>query len=39
MDLERGPFSLLSTTVELLERKRGGSGLESREHGRRHPSH
>jgi hypothetical protein len=36
--LERGPFSLVSTTEELLERKSSGSGLESREHGRRDPS-
>jgi hypothetical protein len=26
--LERGPLSLASTTVELLERKRSGSGIE-----------
>jgi hypothetical protein len=36
--LERGPFSLVSTTVELLERNSSGSGLESREYGRRDPS-
>jgi hypothetical protein len=32
--LERGPLSLVSTTEELLGRKRGGSGLEIREYGR-----
>jgi hypothetical protein len=37
--LERGPLSLLSTIEELLERKSSGSGLESREYGRRDPSH
>jgi hypothetical protein len=36
--LERGPFSLVSTTEELLGRKRSGSSLESREYGRREPS-
>jgi hypothetical protein len=36
--LERGPFSLVSTTEELLERKSSGSGLENREYGRREPS-
>jgi hypothetical protein len=36
--LERGPLSLLSTTEELLGRKSGGSGLESREYGRGDPS-
>jgi hypothetical protein len=39
--LDRGPFSLVSTmctTEELLERKSSGSGLESREYGRRDPS-
>jgi hypothetical protein len=36
--LERGPLSLVSTTEELLERKSNGSGLESREYGRRDPS-
>jgi hypothetical protein len=36
--LERGPpLSLVSTTEELLERKCRGSGLESREYGRRDP--
>jgi hypothetical protein len=35
--LERGPLSLVSTVEELLERK-SGSGLESREYGRRNPS-
>jgi hypothetical protein len=33
-----GPFSLVSTTEELLGRKSSGSGLESREYGRRDPS-
>jgi hypothetical protein len=33
--LERGPLSLVSTTEELLGRKRSGSGLETREYGRR----
>jgi hypothetical protein len=36
--LERGPLSLVSTTEELLQRKISGSGLESREYGRRDPS-
>jgi hypothetical protein len=36
--LERGPLSLVSTTEELLESKSNGSGLESREYGRRDPS-
>jgi hypothetical protein len=36
--LERGPLSLVSTIEELLERKSSGSGLESREYGRRDPS-
>jgi hypothetical protein len=36
--LERGPLSLVSTTEELLARNRSGSGLESREYGRRDPS-
>jgi hypothetical protein len=36
--LERGPLSLGSTTEELLGRKSSGSGLESREYGRRDPS-
>jgi hypothetical protein len=34
--LERGLLSLASTT-ELLERKRNGTGLETREYGRRDP--
>jgi hypothetical protein len=38
VDLERGPLSLVSIIEELLERKHSGSGLESREHGRRDPS-
>jgi hypothetical protein len=33
--LERGPFSLVSTTEELLGRKSSDSGLENREYGRR----
>jgi hypothetical protein len=36
--LERGPLNLVSTTQELLGRKRSGSGLENREYGRRDPS-
>jgi hypothetical protein len=36
--LEQGPLSLVSTTEELLGRKSSGSGLESREYGRRDPS-
>jgi hypothetical protein len=36
--LERGPFNLVSTTEELLERKSSGSGWESREYCRRDPS-
>jgi hypothetical protein len=35
---ERGPFSLVSTIEELLERKNSVSGLGSREYGRRDPS-
>jgi hypothetical protein len=38
MGLERGPLSLVSTIEELLGRKSSGSGLESREYGRRDPS-
>jgi hypothetical protein len=38
VDLERGPHSLVSTIEELLGRKSSGSGLESREYGRRDPS-
>jgi hypothetical protein len=38
VDLDRGPLSLVSTIEELLERKCSGSGLESREYGRRDPS-
>jgi hypothetical protein len=37
MGLERGPLSFVSTTDELLGRKRSGSGLESREYGRKDP--
>jgi hypothetical protein len=33
--LEWGPFSLVSTTVELLERKSGSSGLENLDYGHR----
>jgi hypothetical protein len=36
--LEQGPLSLVSTTEELLGRKNIGSGLESRDYGRRDPS-
>jgi hypothetical protein len=36
--LEQGPLRLESTTEELLGRKSSGSGLESREYGRRDPS-
>jgi hypothetical protein len=36
--LERGPLSLLNKTEELLGRHSSGSGLESREYGRRDPS-
>jgi hypothetical protein len=36
--LEWGPFSLVSIIWELLGRKNSGSGLESREYGRRYPS-
>jgi hypothetical protein len=36
--LVRGPLSLVSSTEELLERKKSGSGLEDREYGRRDPS-
>jgi hypothetical protein len=35
MDLERDLLSLVSTIEELLGRKTSGSGLESREYGRR----
>jgi hypothetical protein len=46
MGLERGPLSLVCTIEELLERKSSGSGLKSRDCGRkgsaalttRHPS-
>jgi hypothetical protein len=33
VDLERGPFSPVSTIEELLGRRMGGYGLESREYG------
>jgi hypothetical protein len=36
--LERGTLSLVSTTEELLGRNSSGSGLESREYGRRDSS-
>jgi hypothetical protein len=35
---ERGPLSLVSTIEELVERKSIGSGLESRDYGRRDQS-
>jgi hypothetical protein len=35
VSLERSPFNLVSTTKKLLETKSSGSGLESREYGRR----
>jgi hypothetical protein len=35
--LERGPFSHVSTTEELLGRNNSGSGLENREYGREDP--
>jgi hypothetical protein len=38
VSLERGPLNPVSTIEELLERKSSGSGLESREYGRRDPS-
>jgi hypothetical protein len=37
--LKRSPLSLVSKIEELLERKSSGFGLESREDGRRDPSH
>jgi hypothetical protein len=36
--LQRGPFSLVSTTEELLGRKSSGFGLENQEYGRMDPS-
>jgi hypothetical protein len=36
--VERSALSLVSIIVELFERKSSGSGLESREYGRRDPS-
>jgi hypothetical protein len=36
--LERGPLGLVSTIQKLLGRKSSGSGLQSREYGRRDPS-
>jgi hypothetical protein len=38
MGLERGLLSLVSTIEELLGIKSSGSGLETREYGRRNPS-
>jgi hypothetical protein len=38
VDLEWGPFSLVSTIERLLGRQSSGSGLECREYGRRDPS-
>jgi hypothetical protein len=35
MGLERGPLSLVSTIEEILGRNISGSGLETREYGRR----
>jgi hypothetical protein len=35
---KRGPLSVVNSTDELLETKSSGSGLESREYGRRDPS-
>jgi hypothetical protein len=35
VSLEPGPFSLVSATEELRLRKSSGSGLESRDYGRR----
>jgi hypothetical protein len=37
VSLERGPFSLVSTTEELLARKISGCGLENRGYGSRDP--
>jgi hypothetical protein len=37
--LERGPFSLVITVEKLLGKKNSGFCLESREYGRRDPSH
>jgi hypothetical protein len=36
--LERGPLSLVSIIEDLFETKSSGSGLESREYGRRDSS-
>jgi hypothetical protein len=38
VDLERGPLSLVNATEELLGRNSSGSGIESREYGRRDSS-
>jgi hypothetical protein len=38
VSLKQDPFSLVSTTEELLERKSRGSGLENREYGHGDPS-
>jgi hypothetical protein len=37
--LERGPLSLVSTILGLLERKRSSLRLENRDYGSRDPSH
>jgi hypothetical protein len=36
--MERGPLSLVTAIEEPLERESSGSGLDSREYGRRDPS-
>jgi hypothetical protein len=38
VSLEWGPLNLVSTIEELLGRKSSGSGLESRDYGRKDPS-
>jgi hypothetical protein len=38
LGLKRGPFTLVSTTEKVLERKSSGSGPESQDCGRRDPS-
>jgi hypothetical protein len=38
VSLERDALSFVNTIEELLGRKSSGSGLESREYGRRDPS-
>jgi hypothetical protein len=37
VSLEQGPFSLMSTTEELLERKSSSSGLENQDYDHRDP--